>query len=277
MSGIVNTAQSEAWNGYEGRHWAEHDERYDAVNSGFNEFLFDAAGIGERDRVLDIGCGNGQVTRLAAVRAPLGGATGIDLSAPMLATARARAEAEGVTNVLFEQGDVQVFPFGDGVFDVALSRFAVTFFADPIAAFANVHRALRPGGKLAFLCMTALAGTDLGAVFGALAPFLPTPTGEDGTGPTAFADPARVRSVLTGAGFADVACDRVEADQVWGSDVPDAAGFIADWGPVKYHLGQVSAEAAESAREALSAALRPFEGPGGVRLRGAAWLVRANS
>ncbi|RSN54189.1 SAM-dependent methyltransferase [Amycolatopsis sp. WAC 04182] len=277
MPGIVNTAQAEAWNGYEGRHWAEHDERYDAVNSGFNEFLFDAAGIGERDRVLDIGCGNGQVTRLAAVRAPLGGATGIDLSEPMLATARARAEAEDVANVVFEQGDVQVFPFGDGVFDVVLSRFAVTFFADPVAAFANVHRAMRPGGKLAFLCMTALAGTDLGAVFGALAPFLPTPTGEDGTGPTAFADPARVRSVLTAAGFAEVACDRVEADQVWGSDVSDAAGFIGDWGPVKYHLDLAGAEAAKAAREALSAALRPFEGPGGVRLRGAAWLVRAKS
>ncbi|UMO99439.1 class I SAM-dependent methyltransferase [Amycolatopsis sp. EV170708-02-1] len=277
MSGIVNTAQSEAWNGYEGRHWAEHDGRYDAVNSGFNEFLFDAAGIGERDRVLDIGCGNGQVTRLAAVRAPLGSATGIDLSAPMLATARARAEAEGVANVGFEQGDVQVFPFGEGVFDVALSRFAVTFFADPVAAFANVRRALKPGGKLAFLCMTALAGTDLGTVFGALAPFLPTPTGEDGTGPTAFADPGRARSVLTDAGFLDVTAIRVEADQVWGSDVADAAGFIADWGPVKYHLGQVDEEAASGAREALSAALRPFGGPGGVRLRGAAWLVTAKS
>ncbi|MFJ4104127.1 class I SAM-dependent methyltransferase [Amycolatopsis japonica] len=277
MSGIVNTAQSEAWNGYEGRHWAEHDGRYDAVNSGFNDFLFDAAGIGERDRVLDIGCGNGQVTRLAAVRAPLGDATGIDLSAPMLATARARAEAEGVPNVRFEQGDVQVFPLGEGVFDVALSRFAVTFFADPVAAFANVRRALKPGGRLAFLCMTALAGTDLGTVFGALAPFLPTPTGEDGTGPTAFADPERARSVLTDAGFREVAATRVEADQVWGSDVADAAGFIADWGPVRYHLGLVGEEAANGAREALSAALQPFAGPGGVRLRGAAWLVRAES
>lgn len=277
MSGIVNTAQAEAWNGYEGRHWAAHDERYDAVNGGFNEFLFDAAGIGERDRVLDIGCGNGQVTRLAAGRAALGGATGIDLSAPMLATARARAEAEGVANVTFEQGDVQVFPFGEGAFDVALSRFAVMFFADPVAAFANVHRALRPGGRLAFLCMTELAGTDLGAVFGALAPFLPTPTGADGTGPTSFADPARVRSVLTDAGFRDVTCTRVEADQVWGSDVPDAAGFIADWGPVKYHLGQVGEGTADVAREALSTALQSFETADGVRLRGAAWLVTASA
>lgn len=277
MSGIVNTAQAEAWNGYEGRHWAAHDQRYDAVNGGFNEFLFDAAGIGERDRVLDIGCGNGQVTRLAAGRAPLGNATGIDLSGPMLATARARARTESVGNVAFEQGDVQVFPFGEGAFDVALSRFAVMFFADPVAAFANVHRALRPGGRLAFLCMTELAGTDLGAVFGSLAPFLPTPTGADGTGPTSFADPARIRSVLTDAGFRDVTCTRVEAEQAWGSDVPDAAGFIADWGPVKYHLDQVEDEAADGARKALSEALRPFDGPDGVRLRGAAWLVTASA
>ncbi|ANN18445.1 methyltransferase [Amycolatopsis orientalis] len=276
MTGIVNTAQAEAWNGYEGRHWAAHAERYDAVNEGFNEILFDAAGIGERDRVLDIGCGNGKVTRLAAVRAALGGATGVDLSGPMLATARARAAEEGVANVVFEQGDVQVFPFGEAVFDVALSRFAVMFFADPVAAFANVRQALRPGGRLAFLCMTELAGTDLGVVFGALAPFLPMPTGEDGTGPTSFADPARIRSVLTEAGFRDVRCTRVEADQVWGSDVSDAAGFIADWGPVKYHLDQAGADAADGAREALSAALRPFAGPGGVRLRGSAWSVTAS-
>ncbi|KZB79824.1 class I SAM-dependent methyltransferase [Amycolatopsis regifaucium] len=275
MTDIVNTAQAEAWNGYEGRHWAAHPERYDAVNEGFNETLFAAARIGERDRVLDIGCGNGQITRLAAVRAPLGSATGVDLSAPMLTTARARAEAEGVANVTFEQGDVQVFPFGEAVFDVALSRFAVMFFADPVAAFTNVRRALRPEGRLAFLCMTELAGTDLGVVFGALAPFLPTPTGEDGTGPTSFADPARIRSVLTDAGFVDVTCTRVEADQVWGSDVGDAAAFIADWGPVKYHLDQAGAEPADGAREALSAALRSFEGPGGVRLRGAAWSVTA--
>jgi SAM-dependent methyltransferase len=275
MTGIVNTAQAEAWNGYEGQHWAEHDERYDAVNSGFNGFLLDAAAIGEQDRVVDLGCGNGQVTRLAARRA--GSAIGVDLSAPMLAKARARAEAEGVVNVSFEEGDVQVFPFGESTFDAAISRFAVMFFADPVAAFVNVRRALRPGGRLAFLCMTELAGTDLGAVFGSMAPFLPMPTGDDGTGPTSFADPGRTRAVLAEAGFEDVTCTHVEADQHWGHDVPDAAGFIGGWGPVKYHLDQVGADAAAGAREALTAALRPFDGPGGVRLRGTAWLVKASS
>ncbi len=275
MAAIVNTAQAQAWNGYEGEHWAAHSDRYDSVNGGFNEFLLTAAGIGERDRVLDVGCGNGQLTRLAAGRARLGRASGIDLSGPMLATARARAQAEGVSNVSFEQGDAQVHPFPQGAFDVVLSRFGVMFFADPVAAFANIGRALVPGGRLAFVCMAKLAGTDLGTIFGAMAPYLPVPTGSDGTGPTSLADPAHTTSLLTGAGFRDITCAYVEADQIWGRDVPDAAEFIAGWGPVKYHLEQVDPEAAARARDALTDALGAFAEPDAVRLRGAAWLVTA--
>jgi SAM-dependent methyltransferase len=275
MAGIVNTAQAEAWNGYEGEHWAAHDDRYDAVNSGFNTYLLDAARIGERDRVLDIGCGNGQLTRLAARRARLGRAHGIDLSAPMLARARARADEEGVSNVSFEQGDAQVHTFPAGGHDVAVSRFGIMFFADPVAAFGNIGRALHPGGRLAFLCMTRLEGTDIASVFGAMAPYLAWPTGPDGTGPTSFADPARIQKVLTGAGFQDVTATHVEADQTWGRDVADAAEFIGGWGPVRFHMEQAGPEAAAKAREALVPALRPFETPDGVRMRGRAWLVTA--
>ncbi|MGC1754044.1 MAG: class I SAM-dependent methyltransferase, partial [Trebonia sp.] len=162
---IVNTAQAEAWNGYEGEHWAANDDRYDIVNSGFNEPLLDAAGIGETSRVLDVGCGNGKLTRLAASRAPHGQATGLDLSGPMLARARARAAEEGIGNVTFEQGDAQVYPLPPGGFDVAVSRFGVMFFGDPIAAFANIGRGLRAGGRLAIACLPDLSGTDLGPVF----------------------------------------------------------------------------------------------------------------
>ncbi|SFW43515.1 class I SAM-dependent methyltransferase [Amycolatopsis australiensis] len=269
MPTIVNTAQAEAWNGYEGEHWASHADRYDAVNSGFNDYVLDH--VRPEDRVLDIGCGNGQLTRLAAARAR--SATGVDLSGPMLATARERA-AE-VPNVRFEQGDAQVHPFPEGGFDVALSRFGVMFFADPVAAFANVRRALSPGGRLAFLCMTALAGTDLGRVFGAMAAYLPQPTGPDGSGPTSFANPDRTKAVLTEAGFEEVECTRVEADQIWGRDVPDAAGFISNWGPVRHHLSMVDNATAAKATEALTEALRRFATPEAVRLRGTAWLVTA--
>ncbi|WP_344591114.1 class I SAM-dependent methyltransferase [Actinomadura vinacea] len=270
---VVNEGQAAAWNGYEGRHWADHDARYDAVNSGFNEFVLDAAGIGGRDRVLDIGCGNGQLTRQAARRA--GAAMGVDLSLPMLERARERAREEGVGNVRFEQGDAQVFPFEPGGFDVALSRFGIMFFADPVAAFGNVRSALGDGGRLAFVCMTSHQGTDLGTMFGAMAPHLPTPTGEDGTGPTSFADPARTGEVLGEAGFRDVTSTYVEAEQVWGRDVADAVGFLGAWGPVKYHLGLVDPESAAKAREALARVLEGFERDGAVRTRGTAWLVTA--
>ncbi|MBO2460559.1 class I SAM-dependent methyltransferase [Actinomadura violacea] len=267
---VVNTSQAEAWNGYEGEHWAGHHDRYDAVNNGFNEALLGAAAIGPRDRVLDLGCGNGHVTRLAARRAPLGDALGVDLSAPMLARARSLAGQEGVPNVAFEQGDAQVHPFPDSAFDAAISRFGIMFFADPVAAFGNVRRALRDGGRLAFLSMALLAGTDLGTVFAAIAPRPAAVTGH--SGPLSLSDPDHVQEVLGAAGFRDVSCRTVHADQVWGRDAADAAEFLAGWGPVRHNLGD-----GPELRTTITDAMRPFEHDGAVRLRGTALLVQARS
>ncbi|WP_262401316.1 class I SAM-dependent methyltransferase [Actinomadura sp. CNU-125] len=265
---IVNTHQAEAWNGYEGTHWADHHARYDAVNSGFNPHLLDAAEIGPRDRVLDIGCGNGQVTRLAAERANLGSATGVDLSAPMLDRARTLAEQEGVANVRFEQGDAQLYPFPDGGFDAAISRFGIMFFADPVAAFGNVRRALAEGGRAAFLAMASPQDGDLGAVFAALPP-LPRPAlGHDG--PLSLADPDRAHEILAAAGFHAVTSRPVEAEQVWGRDAADAAAFLAAWGPIRYNYGE-----GDELVATIADALRPFERAGAVRLRSTAWLITA--
>jgi SAM-dependent methyltransferase len=277
MRSIVNTAQAEAWNGYEGGHWAAHQSRYDAVNSGFNDHLLAAAAIGDRDRVLDVGCGNGQVTRLAARRARLGQVSGVDLSAPMLERARASAVEEGVANVSFERGDAQIHPFPAGAFDVALSRFGIMFFADPVTAFANIGRALRPGGRVAFLSLQAIGRSDLGSVFAAMngrLPPRPAPAPGD-TSPESLADPDRIRELLTDAGFTGVTSVPVEAVQVWGRDAGDAAEFLGGWGPVRFVLDQVDEALATRAGEALAAALRPFEKDGAVRLRGAAWLTTA--
>ncbi|WP_433332806.1 class I SAM-dependent methyltransferase [Spirillospora sp. CA-294931] len=273
MARIVNVGQSDAWNGYEGGHWADHDTRFNAVNSGYNEAVLTGARIGAGGRVLDIGCGTGQLTRLAARRGRA--AAGLDLSEPMLAKARDRAAEEGVANVRFERGDAQVHPFEEGAFDAVVSRFGVMFFADPVAAFGNIRRALAPGGRLAFVCMTDLEGTDLGTVFGAMAPYLPPPAEADAkdAGPTSLAEPDRVRAILTEAGYLDLAITEVEADQLWGLDTADAAAFMAAWGPVKYHLGRVDAPTADKARAALAEALLPMERDGAVRLRSTAWLV----
>jgi SAM-dependent methyltransferase len=274
---IANTAQAEAWNGYEGEHWAANDDRYDAVNSGFNEPLLAAAAIGETSRVLDVGCGNGKLTRLAARRAHRAQVTGLDLSAPMLARARARTVEENVRNVTFVRGDAQTYPLPAGGFDVAVSRFGVMFFAAPVAAFANIGRGLRPGGGLAFACLPDLSGTDLGSVFMAAVAHLPPPpppaTGT--TSPVSLADPEHAREVLTGAGFIDVSWSLIETAQVWGRDVADAAEFIWGWGPVQFRVRHAGPDTITRARAALEGALAPFATPDGVVLRGAAWLVTA--
>ncbi|MFD0467291.1 class I SAM-dependent methyltransferase [Nonomuraea thailandensis] len=256
-----------------GRHWADNHDRYDATNSGFNEALLEAARIGEHDRVLDLGCGNGQITRLAARGAQH--AVGVDLSKPMLERARTVATAEGVPNVTFEWGDVQVHPFEPGSFDVAVSRFAVMFFGDPVAAFGNVARALRPGGRLAFVTLKDPGGTDLGAVLAAIGGLLPgrrpasTP---DRSGPLSLADPDRIREVLTGAGFGDITVTPVEAMAEMGRNASDAAEFLSGWGPVRHHLAGAGPA---PVRAALEAAFRDFEDGDAVRVRTTAWLVRA--
>ncbi|GAA3257790.1 class I SAM-dependent methyltransferase [Nonomuraea helvata] len=269
---IVNTHQAEAWNGYEGKHWADHHDRYDAVNSGFNDYLLQSVRAG--DRVLDVGCGNGQVSRLAARRA--GHVTGVDLSAPMLGRARAAAADEGVANIDFEQGDAQVHPFPADSYDLAISRFGIMFFADPVAAFANIARALRPGGRVAFLSLRGMADNDLGPVFAAMACHLPKPEPvPDGDGPTSLSDPIRIHEVFTAAGFTGVTATPVEALQVWGRDAQDAADFLAAWGPVRFLLDRVDATAASRARAALVDALLPYGQADAVRLRGAAYLITA--
>lgn len=277
MSTIVNIEQAQAWNGYEGEYWACNQDRWDAVNRGFDEPLLDAAAIGEHDRVLDIGCGAGQTARLAAQRASGGRVLGVDLSAPMLERARLTAAREGAGNVSFDHADAQVHPFGTAGFDVAVSRFGVMFFGDPVEAFTNIGRALRPGGRLAFICAADARGNGWIQAMGALRDHLPL--GEFGApgGPGMFslADPDRIRTVLSSAGFTDVSPVRVEAYGNWGRDAEDAAAFLLDTGPGRHLTDQVDQETRDRARGALVNHLRDHEEQGAVRLRGTAWLVTA--
>ncbi|MFY1698526.1 MULTISPECIES: class I SAM-dependent methyltransferase [unclassified Solwaraspora] len=280
MTRIVNSAQAESWSGPEGAHWARQPERIEAMHSVLDEPLLTAAGIRVGDRVLDIGCGNGGTTRRAAraVTDGLGGSdggtvVGIDLSGPMLDQARTLAASDGLTNITFEYGDAQVHPFTAESFDVAISRFGIMFFADPVAAFGNIRRALRRGGRLAFVCpqparrnawyrvpQMALHGTENG----------PLPE----SGMFSLAEPGRVTEVLTAAGFVDIRPEPVAAPMTYGVDVAGAVEFVIGTGPVRALLEQGSLTVAR-ARQRLTAGLRPYLGPDGVALPGAYWLVTA--
>ena len=179
---------------------------YDAELRRHNEVLRRACGVRAGEQVLDVGCGAGLTTRQAARAAGTGSALGVDVSPRAIERARELARAEGLGNVAFEHGDAQVHRFPPGRFDLAMSRFGTMFFGDPAAAFANIGRALRPGGRLVMLVWQAHDRNEwnvaLHRALGAEDPAALVPAGLD---PFSLADPPAVTGLLESAGFAGVA------------------------------------------------------------------------
>jgi SAM-dependent methyltransferase len=202
-------------------------DRLEAINGPFGEVMLKAAGLQPGQRVLDVGCGQGTTTREAAQAvAPEGAAVGIDISAPLVAFARRQATAAGVDNIEFIHADAQTHPFQEQGFDAVISRFGTMFFQDPEAAFANLGRALRPGGRLAIVCPHDPSKTEWVAVaFAAAAPHVGIPdVGSPGApGPFAFADGDRLRRVLQAGSFHDITLQAVTRAIRMGDDAEDVA------------------------------------------------------
>lgn len=204
MSSTTNEHDDAGWAGQTGRRWAEAQQRMDALLRPFGEAVIDAAQIDGPLRVLDVGCGCGATTRMAARRDAGVRAIGVDLSPDMLAVARNLAAAEGLS-IDFRQADAAAATF-DAPVDRIISRFGVMFFDDPPAAFANLRRALAPGGRLALLVWNPLPEnpwiTDPLRVAGRhVEADLPQP---QGPGPFGLADREATAALLREAGFGEV-------------------------------------------------------------------------
>ena len=274
---VANVDMAAAWDGDEGAHWAENAERYEATNAPYRKLLLQAAAIEPHSAVLDIGCGNGASTRDAARIATSGTALGVDLSARMLERARERAAAEGLANVRFEQADAQVHEFEPASFDVAISSFGAMFFADPVAAFANIGRALRPDARIALLVWRELSRNAwVVAVRDALAMGrdLPTPPA-DAPGPFAFARREHAHDVLSRAGYLDVRFDEVAEPVTLGRDADDAFSFVSTFGMTRGLTQDLDATTKAAALDALHQSLRDHQTADGVQFDASAWLITA--
>jgi SAM-dependent methyltransferase len=272
-----NRAAADAWNGDDGAHWVAHAATYDRSVARYHGPFLDAAAIGEGDRVLDVGCGGGEATCDAARRAGRGTAVGVDLSAPLLELARSRAAAAGIRNATFLQADAQVHPFEPASFDCAISRTGAMFFGDAPAAFANIARAVRPGGRLCLLVWEDLAANEwLPAFVGALTGGGGPPAAPPGApGPFSLADPAHTRSLLTDAGFTDVALDDRREPMWFGADADAAFAFVSSLGVARGILGGLDDGGRTRALEALRGSITAHETAEGVLYRSAAWIVTA--
>ena len=275
----ANRDQIEFWNSDESRHWVEHQWRYDSMLEPYVKRLLSAAEIGPAERVLDIGCGTGTTTLAAAVGAL--DVLGVDIAEPMIARARDRAREQKFQNARFEVADAQTAPFEADFHDVVISRFGVMFFDDPVAAFANLRTALRPDGRIVFVCWQNLADNEWILVPAtAVAAHVALPDlGEPGApGPFAFGDAERLRTLLTRSEFRDIGIEPV-ADSILlggGGTVDEAVDFLRGTGMARRLFAEASHDEVARAIEAVRVALAPYQTPEGVRLGAAAWLVHAH-
>jgi SAM-dependent methyltransferase len=275
----ANAAQIDFWNAEAGRTWVELQAQIDRTIEPFDREGMKALAPRQGERIIDIGCGCGQTTvELAAQVGPSGAALGVDISAPMLEVARRRAVPSGAAQPEFRQIDAQTGDLGEHAFDAMFSRFGVMFFSNPPAAFANIRKALRPSGRLAFVCWRPLTENHWMSVpMEAARPLLPPMPPPDPTapGPLAFADPDRVRAILAEGGFRAVTIDPFDAS-IGSPNIDEALDLALRLGPLGRALREHPARTPD-VTGAVRRALSQFETPSGVRLPAAIWVVRAQA
>jgi ubiquinone/menaquinone biosynthesis C-methylase UbiE len=278
MTEIANADQRAAWNGDSGHRWVADAERRDRVMAPIAEAVLAAAALRTGERVLDVGCGCGATTLAAATAvAPGGDVVGIDLSAPMLELARTRAADQDARNVTFLLGDAQTNPLPAHRFAVAISRFGTMFFADPVAAFANVAAALAPGGRLCLGTWQPLATNDWLTIPGAaLLRYGEMPeTASGAPGMFAQSDPDTVTSTLDQAGFTDIGLDPVTVTLTLGREPADATDYLANTGVGQGVLATIPDDQHTAALDAVRSVLAEHTDAAGVHLSGSIWIVTA--
>jgi SAM-dependent methyltransferase len=250
---------------------------YDAELRLQNEALRHAYEIGPGDRVLDIGCGTGQTARDAARLAGDGWVLGVDISKRMIERARSLAEAEGIRNVTFDHADAQDHLFPAERFDLAISRFGTMFFPDPVVAFRNIGRGMRPAGRLLLMVWQRHERNEWSVSIAQALTATPgspvrSPTGLD---PFSLADPATVHGVLGAAGFTDITSTDVHEPVFYGRDLDAALEWVRGFVSTKQVVDRLDPAGRELALERLRMTLAEHARDDGIWFDSHAWIVRA--
>lgn len=276
----ANAHQAEFWNGPGGETWTTQRDRFNAMLRPIGHVTIARARPQPGEHVLDVGCGTGDTTGdLAKHVAPGGSVTGLDISETMLRSAREIADAHPVP-VAFHAADAQTHAFDEAAFDLVFSRFGVMFFDDSVAAFANLRRALRPGGRLAFACWQAVARNGwVHVARDVVARHVELPPPEDPRAPSpfAFAEADYVRGILDAAGFRGVALESHETTVLTGRSLETAVETVTDRGPLSRAIHDAPKDVQARIHAELLEALSPHAGDDGVRLGAGVWIVTADA
>lgn len=269
--------QAAFWNGPGGQGWLASYARIERSIAEVGEIALRAAAARPGERVIDVGCGTGGTTgALAAAVGATGHVLGADISEPLIAAARSKR----VPNAIFVVGDAATHPFEPASYDLVFSRFGVMFFGEPVAAFKNLQQALKPGGRLAFVCWRTPQENPWGLVpVRAAAPHLPPMPrpGPEEPGQYSFGDRARVERILKEAGFGAASLEPLDRPIWMGADVAEVVGNAGRFGPMARAFAEATPDQIDKAKAAIAEALRPHQSAAGVVLPGACWLVTAKA
>jgi SAM-dependent methyltransferase len=272
-----NREQRESWNGSSGERWGAAWEQIDHQLEPIARAVIAFAAARPGERVLDVGCGHGTTALILREQVgPSGAVTGLDLSAPLLAIARDRARRAGA-DIRFVEADAQTWTPEPG-YDLVFSRFGVMFFADPVAAFANLRRTLVPSGRVAFVCWRELATNPwVGVPAAAARDLVPPqpPVDPDAPGMFGLADAGRTREILSAAGFTEIRIEPYD-DMMWhGATADEAAVSTLTVGPLSRQAADVDDSTRAQIRARVAAALERFATARGIEIPMAVWLVGA--
>ena len=274
---MANEAMRAVWDGEEGERWAKHADALDAASAPMRAAFVSALGLRATDHVLDVGCGAGALALEVARRCPRGSVTGVDVSSQLVAIASKRGAERGFPNASFELADAQTHRFPPEHFDVTISTFGVMFFDEPVVAFTNIAESLKPGGRIAFLVWRTIAESEwlrgLRAAF-ALGRELPTPP-LDVPSPFALSSPERTTALLEAAGLCDCTLSPVDEPMFFGATLDDAFDFAMSLGVVKGLTDDLDASQKEEGYRNLREYLAEHDGPDGVSIATAAWIITA--
>lgn len=276
-----NAREVQYWNSNSTQPWAIWHEPIDRLFAGLTQVALGLAAPQPGERVIDIGCGSGTtVLELATRVGPDGHVLGVDVSKQSVKRARERIAVAGIRQAEVVLSDVSTHAFAPNSFDLAFSRFGVMFFADPTASFTNLRRAMKPDGRLALAVFRAPQENPWGtAPVAAVRHLLPpiTPPGPEEPGQFSWADPARVHRILENAGFQEVSLVPHDPAMLLAgpNGATEAAEFIARVGPVARATTNASQELRAAVRLSLEAFFKSQEGPQGIVMPGAIWVVRA--